>query len=337
MSVNFEREITDEHMRRGVFLYNTHGTAFTTDPEGALQRKADVRALFDDWVEVETRPTYQENVEQLGKVVRRGDLVWSYTGDSGPRIAAEVFVKKTRQDPANINHFSLVADDGGSTSDWAYAMFKDPSVSPAELLDPQSSRRARVFGLQSRITKPGEQPVEQFASTQIGGNFSGKCVEVLNSDDHRERFGYQWPWSRQLLKYLAVAKGIGESSVFNVEDRLTNPEGEPYVAARRVFERCFYASNVAADKGRPPVHPEESRFFMAEARDKNIFSLVRQMLQLRRGTIAGRYYGHDQSVEFRLLDRITLQHDGEEEVLPEDTQVKIQLADQPYAAITNRP
>ena len=76
---------------------------------------------------------------------------------------------------------------------------------------------------------------------------------------------------------------------------------------------------------------------MAEALNKNPISLIRQLVQLSNGTIQGTYYGRHQSVNFRLLDEIIFQHDGEEEVLPKDTQVQIQLADHPYAAVTNRP
>jgi hypothetical protein len=115
MSIAFQPALSSEHMQRGVFYY-THSTGHTTNLQCALERKAEVRELIDNWVEVKTYPIYAENLKNLRKVVQPGDLVWSYAGDSGPRVAAQIFSEKAAEDPANINRFTLVADDGGGTS-----------------------------------------------------------------------------------------------------------------------------------------------------------------------------------------------------------------------------
>jgi len=316
-------------------LYNTKCTWMRTSPKQANARIDAVYDSFSDYKisAITTEPSAAATQQKIYDQLPPDSLLFVATGDSGPSLAARALVRHTREDADNINRYTMVADHFGSTSDFAHAMYEDPAnTNPRDLVFGENVRRVGLFPLQVEVELPDSTVERDIVAGYVGFGLSGEAIRVLNSEAHRNSWGYRFKPTRQLMKYMAVWQGLRNTQPFTIQEHNCGPGQD-----RHLVEYAIYNTGVASEHGRPPVHAEERRFFSTQADTKALRPIVKKMFELKNGTIDGNYHEYRERIVFHTWSPVAMQKDGELCDLPRDSRVRIFMHDHPYAALTNKP
>lgn len=162
--------------------------------------------------------------------------------------------------------------------------------------------------------KPETRTAAFYAS--LGISALASSVQYLNNPNHRERLG-RYAFTRSISEPLIVMQAL-----LAAKDIHASTQGKEF----SFIEMGFINSGIMAKYLRYPVSLTENQMLHVTIKDK--ISIASNLVKLIREKEFGQYIGLDQSVSLETSQDAYAQFDGEAQLIPSGSSIKVGLHDQ---------
>lgn len=279
---------------------------------------------------INTSTDHEANVgivrRKLEKEADSGALI-VVSGDGFFNVVVDTIITNGLSQEAKLT--PLWSLGGGNADDGVHAKHTKKHRKQPELVL-NDGRIIETHPIRVDILRPQDDEPETRSAAfyaTLGMTALASSERYLNKPSHRKLLG-RFAVGRYLSEPIIAARALWTADISHARD-----EEKEF----SFFDMQFANSHIMAKYFHFPVNLTEDRMFQSIVPDKTISSLTSAAAELRYGNTSGRYLDRGEAVAFETLQDTYAQFDGEAQLIPSGSNVKVSLDEQPIRLVISNP